>query len=100
MMSMESAIEQIQSGEEGVLVAIPPLTWGAEAKIIQLTDDYHVPSEYLEAGYKYVLGTDDVKTLLDFVLQKRMSSKSIAELIIHYAETDSYPEWLSDIPNR
>jgi hypothetical protein len=93
-----SAVHQVSS--ESVLVAIPPITWGADAKFVLLTSDYRVPQEHLDAGYQYLLGIEDIEMLLEAASEKKMSSRTLAEFVIHYATFDSYPSWFNDIPDK
>jgi hypothetical protein len=99
-MNVEEALSRAEQIPEGhVLVAKPPLTWGAEAMVVQLTDDYRVPQSVSDAGYVYLLGRDDIENLLAFLKKKRVSSRTVAEFVIHYAVTDSPPAWINDIPD-
>ena len=101
MMNVEEALEKVAQMPEGsVLVAKPPLTWGAEAMFVELTNDYRVPQPVKDAGYEYLLCRDDIENLLAFVQKKRASSRTIAEFVIHYAVTDSAPAWINDIPDH
>ena len=84
---------------DSVLVARPPLTWGAEAMFVQLTDDYRVPEAVKEAGYQYLLSREDIGNLLRFLKTKKVTSRTAAEFIIHYAITDSSPSWINDVPD-
>jgi hypothetical protein len=77
----------------------PPLTWGADAMFVELTDDYRVPQAVKDAGYQYLLGREDIEKLLAFLTKKRVSSRTVAEFVIHYAVTDSAPAWINDIPD-
>jgi hypothetical protein len=99
-MTIEEAIAAIaRAPKDSALVAKPPLTWGAEAMFVELTDDYRVPQHLCESGYQYLLGREDIETLLEF-LKKKVSSRTAAEFVIHYALTDSPPSWIDDIPDR
>lgn len=99
-MNVEDAVANVAQMPEGtVLVAKPPLTWGAEAMFVDLTNDYRVPESVKDAGYEYLLGRDDIENLLAFLKKKRVSSRTVAEFVIHYAVTDSTPSWIHDIPD-
>lgn len=99
-MNVEEAIARVVQMQEGsVLVAKQPLTWGSEAMFTELTEDYRVPQPVLEAGYVYLLGRDDIENLLIFLKKKKVSSKTVAEFVIHYAVADSTPSWINDIPD-
>jgi hypothetical protein len=99
-MNVEEALAKVAQMPEGsVLVAKPPLTWGAEAMVVELTDDYRVPQSVKDAGYEYLLGREDIENLLGFLKKKKVSSRTVAEFVIHYAVTDSAPAWINDIPD-
>jgi hypothetical protein len=98
--NVEEAVAAVaQMPAESVLVAKPPLTWGAEAMFVQLTDDFCLPQWVKDAGYEYLLGGDDINNLLEFLKKKSVSNRTVAEFIIHYAVTDSAPSWINDIPD-
>jgi len=88
-----------QMPDDCVLVAKPPLTWGAPAMFVKLTGDYRVPEKTREDGYEYLLGKEDIENLLKFLKKKKMSNQTVAEFIIHYAINDSPPFWIKDIPD-
>jgi hypothetical protein len=99
-MNVEEAVAAFAHVSEGsVLVAKPPLTWGSEAMFVQLTADHRVPEAVKEAGYEYLLGRDDIEGLLTFLKKKQLSSRAVAEFVIHYAMNDCAPSWIDDIPN-
>jgi hypothetical protein len=99
-MNVEEAIAKVGQLREGsVLVAKPPLTCGAEAMFVALTDDYGVPQPVKDAGYEYLLGRDDIEDLLAFLKKKKVGSRTVAEFVIHYAVYDCTPAWINDIPN-
>lgn len=99
-MNIEEALAKVAQMPQGsVLVAKPPLTWGAEALFVKLTDDYRVPQSVIDAGYVYLLGRDDIEDLLGVLKRKKVGSRTVAEFVIHYAVTDSSPAWINDIPD-
>ena len=99
-MNIEEAVAKVAEVTEGsVLVAKPPLTWGADAMFVQLTNDYRLPQLVVEAGYQYLLGIEDIIGLLAFLKTKKVSSRTAAEFIIHYAVADCEPAWIYDIPD-
>jgi hypothetical protein len=100
-MTLLEALRLVPSMDErGALVAVPPLTWGSEARVSNLVGDrYEVPAEAVDAGFEYVLGKEDLETLLGYATQKRMSEEAVAEFVVHFALHDAYPAWFNDIPN-
>ncbi len=96
----EALIKYSEMTDNSVLVAMPPITWGAEAMFVELTKDYAVPDNVKEAGYKYLLGKEEIEYLLPFIKKKKASTRTVAEFIIHYALTDCTPAWMDDIPDQ
>ncbi len=95
----EAVIRWVEMSENSVLVAKPPLTWGAEALFVELDENYCVPDKIKNDGYLYLLGKEEVERLLSYLEKKKVSTRTVAEFIIHYAVTDCTPEWIDDIPN-
>lgn len=83
-----------------VLLARPPMAWGSEAKFAELTDDFRLSDGDAAAGFEYVIGVDDIHDLLELGRAKRLSSRAMAELVVHYARCDALPAWLDDVPDR
>ena len=99
-MNVEEAILRVGDMPDGsVLAARPPLTWGADAIFVELTEDFRLPQPVKDAGYEYLLGRDDIENLLVFLKRKKVSARTVAEFVIHYATTDSTPAWISDVPD-
>lgn len=85
---------------DGVLLAKEPLAWGSEAVVARLTDELRVPDDLTAEGYTYLLGMEDVANVLPSIRQKKVSDRTVAEFVIHYALLDTTPAWLDDLPNR
>lgn len=99
-MNIEEAILRVsEAAENSILVARPPLTWGAEAMFVQATREFAVPPAAVDAGYEYVLEIEDIRELLVFLKKKRVSSRTAAEFVIHYAIYDTTPAWIADVPD-
>lgn len=100
-MNVVEALSRIGDMSDGqVLVAVPPLTWSSEAAFATLTDELALPEWAKVAGYQYLLGRDDLRSLLGFLEKKKASDRAQAEFVIHYAQYDAYPSWIDDIPDR
>jgi hypothetical protein len=100
-MTVEEAVSRVlEMSERSALVAKAPFTWGSEAMIVELTPDYGVPQPVIDAGFDYLLEREDLVGLLKYLRKKKVSSKTKAEFIIHYALTDCTPAWIDDIPDR
>lgn len=98
-MNLEEAIAKAaQISDDMVLVAKPPFTWGAEALYVMLADDCSVPQPVLDAGFELLLDHEDLMTQLGYLKSKKVSAKTAAEFVIHYAINDSWPAWFGDLP--
>lgn len=96
IMRLRDIIDGLQSEDESLcIVAKRPWTPDSEALLVQLTDDYLVPSEAAEQGYEYFL---EVSVALDEVLdgfKTELSDDQRFSAVLYYAENDAFPEWLS-----
>jgi len=100
-MNIEEAIKEAQETTgELLLMAKPPLTWGSEAIFVSIGDDFSEVKQAQAKGYESILDRDDLMQLIHFLRRKKISSKAIAEFVIHYAQNDAYPSWLDDIPDK
>lgn len=100
-MDIEEVVCNIDDvGEWSALVARPPLTYGSDAKFVEMTEDGRVRDEDLAGGYQVLLDVEDIRTLLSYADRKKMSRRSVAEFVIHYATVDAYPAWFDDLPAK
>ena len=88
------AVQAVRQHPTGVLFAKPPLSWGAEALVAQLNDDYSVPSELAAQGFVCLLDHEDVSMVLGSSTASTLPPRVQAELVVHYAVYDAFPEWL------
>ncbi|WP_039913059.1 hypothetical protein [Cellvibrio mixtus] len=95
----EAVIKWADMSENSVLVAKPPLTWGADALFVELDEDYCVPQKIKEEGYEYLLGREEIERWVNYLKKKKVGTRTAAEFIIHYSITDCTPEWIDDIPD-
>lgn len=97
-MNLEKAVAKAREvSDDMVLVAKPPFTWGSEAKYIALTDDFRIPSHIADEGFEMVLGHEDLITPLGYLAEKKVSEKTAAEFVAHYAVHDDWPAWFRDL---
>ncbi|MGJ9419111.1 hypothetical protein ACHAC9_15305 [Massilia sp. CMS3.1] len=97
-MNLEEAVAKVREvSDDMLLVAKPPLTWGSEAKYIALTDDFCVPSQIANEGFEVVLDHEDLITQLSYLAEKKVSGKTAAEFVAHYAVHDDWPAWFRDL---
>jgi hypothetical protein len=102
LVDLLSTIERVSVNEYSAIVAVEPWTWGAEAMLVTLDENYRVPSQFVgvDVRYKYFLGVSDAIELMKFTSVKSMSQNAVAEFVIHYALYDAYPAWFSDLPDK
>ena len=95
-MQLRDIIDNLESVDDSLcIVAKRPWKSDSEALLVQLTDDYRIPSETTELGYEYFL---EVSVALDEVLDglnSALSSDQRVAAVLYYAENDAFPEWLS-----
>lgn len=100
-MNVEEAIELIVNLDEDVmLMARPPLTWGSEAILVQIDEDFSKVIAARNEGYVSLLDREDIKRIEEISRGKRISGKAKAEFVIHYAVNDAYPAWYEDLPDH
>jgi hypothetical protein len=95
----KALLDVARAPSQSILVAIPPLTWGSEAKFVTPNPDFSLPQEVREAGFVSLLDREDVLKLLRYLSSKAASSRTAAEFVIHYSIYDAYPAWFDDLPN-
>jgi hypothetical protein len=95
----QALLEAARAPSQSILVALPPLTWGSEAKFVIPNPDFSLPLDVRDAGFVSLLDREDVLTLLRYLSSKAASSRTAAEFVIHYSIYDAYPAWFDDLPN-
>lgn len=99
-MKLEDMVQKVEEmSDTSALVAKAPLTWGSEAMVVELTSEYGIPEGAKDAGFEYVAGRDDLIWLLRCLEKKKVSNRTKAEFVIHYAVVDAMPAWIDDIPD-
>lgn len=97
-MNLEEAFAMLDSASaQSVLLVKPPFVWGAEAKFIELTDDYRVPQKYLDEGYEYLIGAEDALNMMADLSGKKIGAKAVVEYVVHCAINDAPPAWFDDL---
>lgn len=97
-MNLQEAVAKAREvSDDMVLVAKPPFTWASEARYIVLTDEFCVPSQIVDEGFEVLLDHEDLITQLDYLVGKKASERTVAELVVHYAVNDDWPAWFSDL---
>jgi len=79
------------------IVAKQPWADSAEAKLVELTTEFGVPSEDLREGYEYFL---EVSVALEEVIEGPgvvLTEGQRFEAVLYYAQNDAFPEWLNQL---
>lgn len=91
MTTLIELIGQIDAMDaEDVIVAKPEWHRGSDARIVRLTDDYRVPEETTQLGYRYFLEVDVIRQVLgEFHGRFDVTLEEKCDRIIHYAVYDA-----------
>ena len=79
------------------IVAKQPWAGSAEAKLVELTSAFGVPSKDLEEGYEYFL---EVSVAFEEVINGpgvALTDEQRFEAVLYYAQNDAFPEWLCQL---
>lgn len=73
--------------------------WNVDSICILDSTPVHSPSpeSLVNQGYEYFL---EVRSMIELVLQSvkySLNLDQLVRLIVHYAENDSYPDWLDEL---
>ena len=58
------------------------------------TAELRVPNEVLAAGYRYFLGVEEAAGLVASFNEPPLSDDQRVSLLLHYAATDAFPDWV------
>jgi hypothetical protein len=98
VMNLEEAFAMLDSvSNASVVLAKPPFTWGSEAEFVEVTDDYRVPQNFLDAGYEYLIGVEDALYMVSNLAGKRIGARAVVEFVVHWAIHDAPPAWFNDL---
>ena len=79
------------------IVAKQPWSGSSEAKLVELTANFGVPSADLEQGYEYFL---EVSVALEEVIGGPgvlLTNEQRLEAVLYYAQNDAFPAWLNQL---
>jgi hypothetical protein len=91
----EAIFEVLQRDDRAVICAARPWTPDASARITQLADDLRLPAEATAGGHERFLEKVAIGELLmaNQRLGLQLSRRQFVELVIHYAEHETFPGW-------
>jgi hypothetical protein len=80
--------------EEGVICVKRPWTARTEAQLVVPDENLGVPEDVRAASYAYFLEVHIAKEVVGVFGDKPHTLDEMVRLLIHYAESDAYPEWV------
>lgn len=94
-MTLDEAVGQLDMlDEDAILCVRRPWTPCSECVITAPDDSLGVPSHIKDAGFAYFMEVHVAHEVLGAFGDKPPSHQEKVQLLIHYAETDAYPEWV------
>ena len=98
-MQLKEAILTFQPSatDRSAIFALEPISPTANARVAQLAKDYSVPPELAAAGFRYVVGAEDLGSLLAWSAKNNLGSERVVDLVCHFALHDAYPEWANQL---
>lgn len=102
MVLKEAVFEVLQMDDRAVICAARPWTPDAPARIAQLADDLSLPAEATADGHERFLEKVAIGELLmaNQRLGLQLSRRQFVELVIHYAEHETFPDWAQQLAAR
>lgn len=94
-MNLGLIIASLSADDTRTIVAKRPWTANSEARLVSLTDEFHVPSDVLSEGFEYFLEVDIAVNEVLGELANRLSPAQRIAAVVYYAENDAYPDWLN-----
>jgi hypothetical protein len=73
-----------------------PWTETSECLLVPFSQDFRFPSEASAQGFEYFLELPTAKEVREVFAGRFVTASQVAQLLIHYAENDAYPEWAYD----
>jgi hypothetical protein len=83
-----------QLDDDQIICVVQPWTSGAEARLTPPDDRLAVPDDVKRAGFAYFLEVHVAKEVIGVFGEKPGSVDEKVRLLLEYAETDAYPEWV------
>jgi hypothetical protein len=95
-MTLQEIVSNLQTISDGLCIAARR-PWGpdAEAKLVELDEEFRFPNHIKEAGYEYFL---EVAIARDEVLgawHSQLSPEQCFDVVLYYAENDAWPDWFN-----
>jgi len=76
-------------GDEDVIVAKPDWSINSEARVVRLTEDYRVPKDAIDAGFRYFLEIPTARQVLEEMEGATYSPEQKCLRLIEYAVYDA-----------
>ena len=83
-----------QLDDDQIICVMQPWAAGAEARLTPPDDRLGVPVDVKSAGFVYFLEVHVAKEVLGVFGDKPANLDEKVRLLLEYAETDAYPDWV------
>jgi|SRR5579864_1583828 len=101
MQTLKDVVEWLEGAEKSevamkTICLRPPWTADAEARVVELDEEYRLPTDALSDGLRYFLETLVAQEVLDVLRNRptKSTTDDACRLLLYYAENDAYPEWI------
>ena len=82
------------------IFCIKPWGLNSDAVIGQLTEEYRVPKEKIDAGFDYFLDAPVAQEVLEGFQNCKLNKDQKRDLLLYYAENDGFPDWAYEMKER
>ena len=80
--------------ENSCIFARKPWNTDSLATVASLSDEFRVPAEIMDDGFAYFLEIAVAKEVLEVFGDRQPTLQERRNLILYYAESDAYPDWI------
>ncbi len=100
-MRLSDAISNLSNFDDNdVIFARKPWTLRSEASVASLDQEFRVPEEIKMRGLDYFLEVTVAREVLAAFGERIPTADQVCDLILFYAENDTYPEWVFPPPRK
>lgn len=94
--TLGEAIRRLASSlpEDAIICARQPWTPNSDCLVVLPEEDFGVPTEVAQQGFAYFLEVHVAREVLGVFGEKEATLDEQIRLLIHYAQSDAYPEWV------
>lgn len=93
-MNFMEVIKQIDLFDgEAIVCMQEPWTMNSEVRLARLDEKRRLPSSVTSDGFSYFMGIAHSREILEILAGKDVTNERRGALLIHYASTDTFPDW-------